>query len=103
MNKFALAPNPPSEAALQQYDMLSHHLATGSWHAAMAQVGPTPEHIPLMSAMWVIGYSRPGKLYNLHHAGHRVAWRYTPEKGMRVEVDDFPTTFKADNLKAMLT
>lgn len=103
MNKFALAPNPPSEAALQQYEMLRHHLANGSWQAACAQAGPTPDHVPLLSAMWVIGYSNQGKLYNLHHNGHRLAWRYTAERGMRVEVDDFPTSFTPDNLRVMLT
>lgn len=96
-------PKLRSIGAEQQFHMLSHHLAEGGWRQAMARSGPTPEHVPLLSAMWVIGYTRTGVLHEITFNDHKVRFRYETARGMRVEVDGFMTSFKPDNMRTMLT
>ena len=100
---FRINPKPAiGTGARQQAIMLKQMLESGGWPAALDSVGPTPEHVPLMSAMWVIAWSLQGATTTLSWDGHEITWSYPRNRGMKVEVDGWDVPWHHKSLRIML-
>ena len=100
---FRINPKPPKGGgAYQQAVYLKRLLEAGGWAASLEQAGPSPDHLPLMSALWAVAYQRNGGVTTLSYDGHEIVFSCTHAKGMKIEVDGFGISWHRAALRVML-
>ncbi len=101
---FRISPRPrKGTGAYQQAVDLKRTLEKGGWKLALTQRGPTPGHVPIMSAMWALScVVDEYPVTTLQFGGHKLVFSYEEELTMHVEVDDMPTSFTIEALRLML-
>lgn len=100
---FHITPKPVTgTGAYQQAVALKRMLEAEGWGAVLDRHGPTPEHVPLMSAMWSISWPLHGKPTTLTFDGHTLMWSYPRQLGMKVEVDGWEVPWHHESLRIML-
>ena len=102
---FRIEPKPPKgSGAYQQAVDLKRTLEAGGWPASLTTRGPTPEHLPLMSALWHIAYQRNGGVTTLSFDGHEIVFSCIQARNgvMTIAVDDFDIPWESGALRIML-